>query len=185
VITKDESNILPKTANVALRRLTHQDRDEFVELVNVSADFLYPWVLLPNTAAEFDKYLERFDGNTAECMVICIRESGIIGGAASISQIMHGPYQRATLGYNAFAPSAGRGYMSEGIGLILQFAFNGLGLHRLEADIQPGNAASKRLASRLGFRKEGYSPGFIFINGEWRDHERWAITSEMSGVLRD
>jgi ribosomal-protein-alanine N-acetyltransferase len=185
MIAHDMNNILYQSVRITLRRLTCEDRDEFVELVNTSADFLHPWVYLPGTVAEFDKYLKRFDGKAAECIVICDRESGIIAGSVSVSDIMRGPYQRATLGYNAFAPSAGRGYMSEGLGLILQLAFNEWGLHRLEADIQPDNEASKGLASGLGFRKEGYSPGFILIGGVWRDHERWAITAEMSAALRD
>jgi len=117
--------------------------------------------------------------------VIGVRETGAIAGSVSVNDIIRGPYQRATVGYNAFAPSAGLGYMSEGLGLILRFAFNDLGLHRLEADIQPGNEASKRLASRVGFRKEGYSPDFIRIEGVWKDHERWAVTAEMSAEPRN
>jgi ribosomal-protein-alanine N-acetyltransferase len=185
VVSKAEDSILHTTARVTLRRLIREDRDEFVGLVNASSEFLYPWVYLPRSAAEFDRYYERFDRKTAECMVIGVRETGAIAGSVSVNEIIRGPYQRATVGYNAFAPSAGLGYMSEGLGLILRFAFNDLGLHRLEADIQPGNEASKRLASRVGFRKEGYSPDFIRIEGVWKDHERWAVTAEMSAELRN
>jgi ribosomal-protein-alanine N-acetyltransferase len=70
--------------------------------------------------------------------------------------------------------------MSEGVALVLQYAFCELRLHRLEASIQPANQASLRLVGRLGFRKEGYSPTMLFIDGAWRDHERWAITREMT-----
>jgi hypothetical protein len=53
-----------------------------------------------------------------------------------------------------------------------------LRLHRLEANVQPGNAASIRLLQRLGFRREGYSPRYLRICGRWRDHERWAILAD-------
>ena len=85
----------------------------------------------------------------------------------------------------AFAPAAGQGYMSEGLGLVLRYAFEQLRLHRLDAQIQPGNHASLRLVRRLGFRNEGYSPALLFIDGAWRDHERWAITAAMTGAAAE
>ncbi|GHJ34182.1 hypothetical protein TPA0910_86150 [Streptomyces hygroscopicus subsp. sporocinereus] len=63
--------------------------------------------------------------------------------------------------------------MTEGLGLLIQHAFGELGLHRPEANIQPDNTPSLALVKRLGFEREGYSTAFQFINGEWRDHERW------------
>jgi [ribosomal protein S5]-alanine N-acetyltransferase len=171
--------ILHRTASVALRRLTPEDRGEFVRLVEVSSELLQPWVKLPATLPEFDEYFKRFDSETAECTLVCVRESGAIAGTVSISDMIRGPYQRATVGYNAFAPSARQGYMSEGFQLVFRFAFHDLELHRLEADIQPDNEASLRFAKRVGFRREGYSPGFVCIDGNWRGHERWAVNRQM------
>jgi ribosomal-protein-alanine N-acetyltransferase len=68
--------------------------------------------------------------------------------------------------------------MAEGLTLVLDQAFIKLGLHRVEANVQPANAASLALVARLGFRKEGFSPSFLQIDGEWRDHERWAIVED-------
>jgi ribosomal-protein-alanine N-acetyltransferase len=72
----------------------------------------------------------------------------------------------------------GRGLMREALSLVLTTAFDEMGLHRLEANIQPGNARSRALAQGLGFRQEGFSPRYLRIGGEWRDHERWAILAE-------
>ena len=68
--------------------------------------------------------------------------------------------------------------MHDGLRLVLRFAFGPLGLHRLEANIQPGNESSVALVKGAGFRLEGYSPRYLKIAGRWRDHERWAILSE-------
>ena len=62
--------------------------------------------------------------------------------------------------------------------LVLREAFGPLKLHRIEANIQPGNRPSIALAQRNGFQLEGFSPRYLKINGRWRDHERWAITAE-------
>lgn len=107
----------------------------------------------------------------------------MIAGVVNINSIIRGRFQNGSLSYAAFAPAAGQGYMSEGLGLVLRYAFEQLRLHRLEAQIQPGNLASVRLVQRLGFRSEGYSPDLLFIDGAWRDHERWAITSSMAGLV--
>jgi [ribosomal protein S5]-alanine N-acetyltransferase len=64
--------------------------------------------------------------------------------------------------------------MTEAVGLAICFAFETIGLHRVEANIQPENTRSIALVQRLGFTREGYSPRYLHIGGAWRDHERWA-----------
>jgi ribosomal-protein-alanine N-acetyltransferase len=99
-------------------------------------------------------------------------------GVVNISEIVLGPFRSAYLGYYAFEPFAGRGLMRKGFELVLTTAFRTLKLHRLEANIQPANLASRRLVKRLGFTREGLSPRYLKIAGRWRDHERWALLSE-------
>jgi ribosomal-protein-alanine N-acetyltransferase len=170
---------LHQAARVAIRRITDQDKAEFTRLAEASSELFRPWIIVPTTADEFDAYLGRFDQRTAEGLMVCIRETGAIAGFININEIIRGPYLRGTLGYGAFAPTVRQGYMYEGMGLVLRFAFDDLGLHRLEADIQPDNTASLKLVDKLRFTNEGYSCGFVRINGTWRDHQRWAITSDM------
>jgi ribosomal-protein-alanine N-acetyltransferase len=109
---------------------------------------------------------------------VCRLEDRAIAGVLNINNIVHGSFRSAALGYYAFAPFDGRGYMAEGLGLVLRRAFGELGLHRLEANIQPGNERSIALVRTAGFRLEGYSPRMLKIGGRWRDHERWAILAE-------
>jgi ribosomal-protein-alanine N-acetyltransferase len=173
---------LRRGERVALRRIAPGDQKEFTELVEASKSLHYPWILAPSTADEFEKYIGRFDQNLAEGFVICLSDTGSIVGFVNINEIVRGPYQRGVIGYGAFTSTVGLGYMTDGLRLLLDFAFSELKLHRIEADIQPDNTTSLNLAKRLNFRLEGFSPGFICINGKWMDHERWAITNEMMGM---
>ena len=91
---------------------------------------------------------------------------------------MRGSLCSAYLGYYAFAPHNGQGLMLEGLTLVIKQAFHRLRLHRLEANVQPGNRASIRLVRRLGFRREGFSPRYLKVRGRWRDHERWALLAD-------
>ena len=162
---------------VDLCPLTPADQDEFCSLVRASADLHRPWVRLPATDEDFRAWIRRFDDGVNRGFLVRIRDTGEAAGMININSIIRGRYQGASLGYAAFAPAAGRGYMTEGLALTLRHAFRDLRLHRLEANIQPGNHASLALVRRLGFRYEGLSPAYLYINGAWRDHERWAITA--------
>jgi ribosomal-protein-alanine N-acetyltransferase len=137
---------------------------------------------LPSTPEEFRAYLTRYQQPSEESLLVCLRGTGAIAGLVNINSIIRGRFQNGSISYAAFAPAAGRGYMTEGLGLVMRHAFEQLRLHRLEANIQPGNHASLRLVQRLGFRREGYTPDMLFIDGAWRDHERWAITTTMAGI---
>jgi ribosomal-protein-alanine N-acetyltransferase len=103
------------------------------------------------------------------------RETGEIAGYIEITNIVRGPFQSAYLGFYVFKGFERQGYMKRALRTIVQRAWKALRLHRLEANIQPANAASIALVRSLGFQKEGYSPRYLKIGGRWRDHERWAI----------
>jgi [ribosomal protein S5]-alanine N-acetyltransferase len=167
---------------VTLRSSAESDERELLELAHASVHLHHPWISVPSTPAEFQAYIRRYEQSSDESLLICLRGTGAIAGLVNINSIVRGRFQSGSLGYAAFAPTAGQGYMSEGLGLVIRYAFEQLRLHRLEAAIQPGNHASINLVRRLGFRNEGYSPEMLFIDGAWRDHERWAITTTMTGA---
>lgn len=169
----------PVGPRVALRPVGPEDEAEFIRLTRASADLLDPWMTLPATSQEFGAFIGRLEEQSSVGLVVCGRADGAIVGGININNIIYGRFQNGFLGYWAFAPGAGRGYMSEALKLVIGYAFDTLGLHRLEANIQPGNHASIRLVARNGFRREGYSPHYLFIDEAWRGHERWAITREM------
>ncbi|MEV6314470.1 GNAT family protein [Streptomyces sp. NPDC051776] len=165
---------------VAIRPIERRDEQEFTARVRESAELHHPWVFLPTDAEEFERWTARFRTPAGEGYAVCDRETGGIAAGVAINNIVRSGFQCGAVGYGAFVHAAGRGLMTEGLGLVVRHAFGPLGLHRLEANIQPGNEASRRLVQRLGFRLEGFSPDFLFIDGAWRDHERWAITAEMT-----
>jgi [ribosomal protein S5]-alanine N-acetyltransferase len=103
------------------------------------------------------------------------RDDGVLVGYADITNIVRGLFLSAYLGYYVFRGHERQGLMKEGLQLVILYAFGELRLHRLEANIQPENVASKALIEACGFSKEGYSPRYLKIRGRWRDHERWAL----------
>jgi ribosomal-protein-alanine N-acetyltransferase len=161
---------------VALRRPSARDTNEFTQRAAESRALHHPWMEPPDSPELFAAYLRRCRRRDMHGFFVHERSSGRLCGFVNISNVVGGVFQSGYLGYAAFAGAAGQGYLSEGVTLVVRYAFDSLGLHRLEANVQPTNAASLRLVERCGFRREGYSPDYLFIDGAWRDHERWAIT---------
>jgi [ribosomal protein S5]-alanine N-acetyltransferase len=167
-----------RESRVILRHLSPGDQNEFIAAMQASRRLHGRWLSPPTTPDAFGEWLRRTREESFESLLPCRREDGAIVGYFNISQIIRGYLQSAFLGYGAVAAHAGRGYMTEGLELVLEHAFTKLDLHRLEANIQPGNEPSIALVRRCGFVKEGFSERYLKINGRWRDHERWAIRSE-------
>ena len=163
---------------LVLRRMREADGDQFIALARASRDFHHPWVELPATRQRFDNYLLNRQPPTDESFAVCALETKQLVGAINLNCIVRGSFQSAYMGYWIGAPFARRGYMTEALKLLTHFAFNKLNLHRLEANIQPDNVASITLVRKCGFRREGFSPKYLQILGEWRDHERWALLAE-------
>lgn len=150
---------------------------EFLASVRRSRRLHGQWIAAPSTREQFVSFLARTRRPTKLGWFV-VAPSGELAGVINASEIVRGNFLSAYLGYYALAPHQRRGYMTEGLRLAMQEAFDTHGLHRLEANIQPGNTASRRLVRRLGFRREGFSPRYLEIAGRWRDHQRWAITRE-------
>jgi ribosomal-protein-alanine N-acetyltransferase len=150
----------------------------FLDAVHRSEALHRPWAFAPSTPEAHAEYLERIRlGRTIGFLVRGVADRSLVGVINAGEPVM-GVFRSAYLGYYAFAGSERQGLMTEGLALVLDAAFDSLGMHRLEANVQPANAASLALVKRLGFRREGFSPRYLEIDGDWRDHERWAMLSE-------
>ena len=135
-------------------------------------------ILAPATRADaaeagFDAWFGRTLTGPHVGLVAREAASGRVVGVVNLMEIVANPfYQGAYLGYHGMAALAGRGLMTKAVRLATAHAFEALGLHRLEANIQPGNTRSIALVKRLGFRLEGFSPRYLPLDGAWRDHQR-------------
>ncbi len=156
------------------------DTAAYAEAVRRSADHIGQWnPVEPDGLAD----LLKRQGSGLHTFLIIDRETGGMVGKVNVANIVMGRFCNASLGYDSYLPFNGTGRMTEGMRLILDRCFapqsaDGLGLHRLEINVQPDNERSIAMAKRLGFRHEGFSPRMLFLQGEWRDHERFALTAE-------
>ena len=175
----DQSTAAPRSAPaVELRPPQAADREAFIAAMVASAELHRPWVTPPVTAPEFDAWLTRTSRADFDANLAVRPEDGAIVGYFNVSQIIRGPLLSAFLGYGGVAEWSGAGYMTAALRLVLERSFTDLALHRLEANIQPGNRASIALVERCGFVREGFSERYLKIGGHWRDHLRYAIRSE-------
>jgi ribosomal-protein-alanine N-acetyltransferase len=163
---------------VILRPPTAADEDRFLAAMRASRRAHRPWLYPPLDSEAYHAYLARLDGERKFGYLACRREDDEIVGWLNVSEIVRGSLQGAFVGYGGIAAHTGQGYMTEALRLVVREAFGTLGLHRLEANIQPGNLASIALARRCGFEREGFSPRYLKVGGRWRDHERWAIRAD-------
>jgi [ribosomal protein S5]-alanine N-acetyltransferase len=174
--------------NVYLRPPRKSDAAAFRAAVRASADLHRGWTSAPATPARYAAFVRRYAGRggnpTHAGYLVLRREDDALVGVYNFSEIVHGAFESAYLGYFAFAALSGKGLMSEGMALALDIAFRRLKLHRVEVNIQPGNARSLALATRSGFTREGYSRRYVKIGGRWRDHVRFAMLAEDWRTLR-
>ena len=170
--------------DIYLRRVTHNDQAEFIALMQASKDLHEPWIQAPTTAALFKYYLQRVRRNDHEGFAICRTDDDAIVGVINVNNIIRGSFLSASLGYYVVATFHGQGFMQAGLNKLIQYAFNTMGLHRLEANIQPDNTRSQQLVRRCGFEYEGLSRAFLFLDGQWRDHQRWCIVDPRESLRR-
>ena len=175
-----------ETERLTLRPPQHGDYHAWAALRAESRDFLTPWE--PTWALD---HLSRksfsnrvywsaraVSQGSALPLFLVRREDEVLLGALTLDNIRRGPAQAATAGYWIGAPYVRRGYARQAIRRVLAFAWSELQLNRIEAAVQPQNAASRQLLEEVGFVVEGRARGLLKIAGEWRDHDRLAILRE-------
>ncbi len=166
-----------KSISISVSQIQPENEDHFLDAVVRSRGLFEDWVDPPSNSDRFAEHLAKYSTDNNFSYLARDSDAQLIG-CININEIVRGAFQSAFLGYYAFSPNNGRGLMKQAMALVISEAFGQHQLHRLEANIQPGNAASIALIKSLGFRLEGHSARYLRIAGEWRDHERYAITVE-------
>ncbi len=156
--------------DVQIRKAANVDIDALTAAFERSKADLVPWIFPPSDYSVFVAQENLF-------LVVDAHSESLLG-YFNLSSIIRGPLQQAFLGFAAFSPYQRKGLMSKAMTHVLSYAFKTLQLHRIEANIQPENVASSGFVEKHGFKKEGFSPNYLQLNGEWKDHERWALTLE-------
>jgi ribosomal-protein-alanine N-acetyltransferase len=168
---------------VVLRTMNEQDYEAWCEVRTRSRDWLLKWEPRSAHASHLAEDRRSFVSRCA------IRErerqlgtgffvDGRFVGEITLSSIQRGPLQSAYIGYWIGEAMAGQGLMPEAVVTMLQYAFESLRLHRIEINIIPRNAPSRRVVEKLGLRFEGIAERYLEIDGAWEDHARYAITAE-------
>lgn len=172
-----------------LRALRRGDADEFRRVLAVSRAEWAPWT--PSRSAGstdadvFEQELERIERGLAEGTHVRLAgflDDGRLVGLFSLNEIVRGVFESAYAGWSVSADAQGRGHGTEGVRALLALAFDepptGLGLHRVQANVIPRNAASLRIAEKVGLRREGLALRYLKIAGTWEDHVMLAMTRE-------
>ena len=171
----------------AIRPTALEDADEQLELRRANREHTGPWdpardesfYSAAGQRLELELDQRAWAAGTAFAFaVLAMDEGDRIIGRVALSNVVRGPWQNATLGYWIDHRAGRRGHASRAVRLVLQYAFDHAGLHRVQPAIIPRNAASLRVAEKVGFRHEGRAKRYLKINGVWEDHEIFALTVE-------
>lgn len=184
----------PATAvdgRVGIRPLRLRDANAWSETRIRNQEWLTPWEgqqpQLPPTSWE-DRHspsafvatlrILRREAKQGRCLPFAVTYDGELAGQVTVSNVVRGASQSASVGYWVDVRLAGRGVIPHALAMVVDHCFENAGLHRIVANVRPENDASRRVVEKLGFREEGRHPRFLFIDGEWRDHVCFAVTVE-------
>ncbi|SDS41885.1 ribosomal-protein-alanine N-acetyltransferase [Nocardioides scoriae] len=173
------------SGRVRLRPLTQADRHTWRRLRHANAAWLGPWdatapsqtQVQPRSFAAMVRTMRR-EARAGRQLPFVVEHDGQFVGQLTVSNVVRGSAQFASIGYWVDQGHAGRGIIPRAVALAVDHCFGPVGLHRVEVAIRPENASSLRVVEKLGFEEVGYARRFLHIDGDWRDHRLFALTTE-------
>jgi len=174
--------------SIRLRPLHRSDRAAWDAIRRADAAYLGQWEpTAPDGVAaasmSFPRYVRKLDRDARDGVSIpfAIEVAGQLAGQMQVFGIMRGSLRSAMAGYWVGSRFAGQGVATRALAAVTSYALGPAGLHRVEVNIRPENAASLRVVQHLRFREEGTRLRYLHIDGDWRDHRSFALTVEETG----
>jgi ribosomal-protein-alanine N-acetyltransferase len=185
-ISTIHSSPMIRGRTVVLRAPAISDFAQWAQLREESRAFLAPWEpIWPSddlTKIAYRRRIKRYQreirAGTGFPFFLFSQDGETLLGGLTLAQVQRGVTQSAVLGYWMGAPYAGKGFMSAGVRAVLGFAFDSLGLNRVEAACLPTNNPSIALLEKVGFTREGYARKYLCIDGRWQDHLLYGIVRD-------
>ena len=176
--------------DLVLRAMRLRDSSAWAEVRAANTAWLGPWEATspegPLPPVSFPALVRALahQGRSGQSMPFVLEVRGRLAGQVTVGAIEWGSLRSANVGYWLDGRLAGQGIMPRAVAMVVDHCFTAAGLHRVEVNIRPENAASRRVAEKLGLRFEGSRAGYLHIAGAWRDHHSYAITApEVPGGL--
>lgn len=166
---------MKQTDAMALFEMRTRNQDFFQTYEPLRAKLV---MTLEDYQARIEDDLQHWHEQTGYTFGVFLQETDELVGRVSLSNITYGAWKNCTIGYSMDQRQNGRGYTTEAVSLVVDFALTDGGLHRVQAAVMPWNLASIRVVEKVGFRLEGLSKWYLQINGKWEDHNIYAITQE-------
>lgn len=173
---------------VGLRPLRLRDAAAWKDVRSRNRHWLAPWeATSPNGVADLAPTFVgmvrrlRHEARLGTTLPLVVTWEGRLVGQLTVGGISWGSFRSAYVGYWVDRDYAGRGITPTALALVVDHCFTVMGLHRIEVNIRPENRASRRVVEKLGFRDEGLRRRMLHIDGDWRDHQSYAITAEELG----
>jgi ribosomal-protein-alanine N-acetyltransferase len=161
-----------------------RDRHAWSEVRRANAGWLAPWEATPPRPVQgevsFRTMVRHLGAEAREGRMLpfVITYDGQLVGQLTVGSIAWGSLCSAHIGYWVDSRFAGRGIVPLSVAMATDYCFTDLGMHRMEINIRPENAASLRVVEKLGFRSEGVRLRYLHIDGDWRDHLSFALTAD-------
>lgn len=172
---------------VVVRPLSTRDARAWREVRRRNAQWLLPWDATPPPGADarphsFPTLVRelRRQARQGRAFPFAVEADDEFVGQVTVSNVVRGSAQSASLGYWIDQSYAGRSIIPRAVALVIDHCLFTVGLHRMEIAIRPENSNSLRVVEKLGIPEVGYAPGYLHIDGDWRDHRLYAITREQA-----